>query len=275
MVDLMPKISEKIEQIGGVEEFIKKYGKAEVQYFPRSEQPHQIDFSKMIEYLCSNYEMKEITIHPPLKDYYDIESVLMYDINIIKDQLQQLVYYSNKFNINLNLIYHTHWSIALHRANTISKIKELLKIIDGTNVKILVENLFMMSESFNECTVLQLCKEINHDNLKMCLDICHFYCQANMYRENINDWLCNKLNKSDCEKYVYQIHFSYTANKDGYKNKKETHGVGHPTKELCIDDYKLLQKYGIENKQIVTEIAEKDYSYRESQIKDIMWLENI
>lgn len=274
MLNLMVKISEKLEQIGGIEEFIKKYGKAEVQFFKRKPEPHQIDFSQMIEYLCLNYNMKEITIHPPLNNY-DIEVVLMYDINIIKEQLQQLVYYSNKFNINLNLIYHTHWSMVLHRANTISKIKELLKIIEGTNVKLLIENLFMMEEPFNECTALQLCKEINNDNLKMCLDICHFYCQANMYRENINDWLSNKLNRSDCEKYVYQIHFSYTANNDGYKNKKETHGVGHPTKELCIEDFKLLKKYGIDQKQIVTEIAEKDYSYRESQIKDLIWLENI
>lgn len=274
MLDLMPKISEKIEQIGGVEKFIEKYGKAEIQFFPRKPEPHEIDFSKMIEYLCSTYNMKEITIHPPLKDY-DIEVVLMYDINIIKNQLEQLVYFSNKFNINLNLIYHTHWKMSLHRANTVSKIKELLKIIEGTRVKILVENLFMMDEDFNECTVLQLCKEIDHPNLRMCLDICHFYCQANMYRESIENWLSKKLNKADCEKYIYQIHFSYTANNDGYKDKKNTHGVGHPTKELFIKDYKLLQEYGIAEKQIVTEIAEKDYSYREAQIKDLTWFEEV
>ncbi len=35
MIDIMPKISEKFEQLGGVEEYIKKYQKAEIQYFPK------------------------------------------------------------------------------------------------------------------------------------------------------------------------------------------------------------------------------------------------
>lgn len=95
------------------------------------------------------------------------------------------------------------------------------------------------------------------------------------YRTNIEAWLENKLNKEDCEKYIYQIHFSYTANNDGYISKKTTHGVGHPTEDLLLKDYKLLEQYGIGNKQIVTEIAEYDYSYRSSQIKDIEWLEKI
>lgn len=273
MIDLMPKVSEKIEQMGGIEKYIRKYGKAEIQFFPRIKGPHEIDFSEMIELLCKKYEMKEITIHPPLSNY-DIEGVLMYDENIIKKQLEQLVYLSNKLNININLIYHTHWNIVLHRANTLEKIRNLLKIIEDTRVKMLVENLFMMNEELNECSALELCKEINHPNFKMCLDICHFYCQANMYRENINTWLDNKLNKEDCEKYVYQIHFSYTANNDGYKDKK-THGVGHPSKDLLINDFKLLEKYGMADKQIVTEISEENYTNRKAQKQDIIWLENI
>lgn len=98
---------------------------------------------------------------------------------------------------------------------------------------------------------------------------------SEMYRTNIEAWMENKLSKEDCEKYIYQIHFSYTVNNDGYISKKTTHGVGHPTEDLLLKDYKLLEQSGIGNKQIVTEIAEYDYSYRSSQIKDIEWLEKI
>ncbi len=273
MLNLMPKISEKFEQLGGVEKYVEKYGKAEIQYFVREERPHNIDFSVAIEKLCSMYKMKEITIHPPLVNYFDIEMILMYDENIIKNMLNQLVDLSQKLNIKLNIIFHTHWSRVLHRVNTIKKIKELLKIVEGKNITLLIENLLMIIEPRNESTALQLCKEIDNPNLRMCLDICHFHSQANIYKTDIEEWLESKLNKEDCEKYIYQIHFSYTANNDGYIDKKNTHGIGHPTEEALLEDYKLLEKYGIENKQIVTEIAEFDYSYRRSQIQDIEWLE--
>ena len=49
MIDIMPKISEKFEQLGGVEEYIKKYGKTEIQYFPRIDHIHEIDFEPAIK----------------------------------------------------------------------------------------------------------------------------------------------------------------------------------------------------------------------------------
>lgn len=273
MLDLMPKISEKFDQLGGVEKYVEKYGKAEIQFFAKEEKPHNIDFSVAIEKLCSMYKMKEITVHPPLVNYFDIETILMYDEQIARNMLEQLVSLSENLNIKLNIIFHTHWALILHRFSTIDKIKYLLKIIEGTNVKILMENLFLITEPFDEISALSICKEIDHPNLRMCFDICHMYCQTNMYKTNIDSWMEKKLNKEDCEKYIYQIHFSYTANNDGYIDKKNTHGVGHPTEELLLKDYKLLEKYGVANKQIVTEIAEYDYSYRKSQIQDIEWLE--
>lgn len=275
MLDLMPKISERTEQLGGVEKFVEKYQKAEIQYFAKEERPHYIDYAPAIEKYCSMYNLKEITIHPPLDYYFDIEVILMYEENIARKMLEQVVYLSEKLNIKLNIIFHTHWNFVLHKITTIDKIKELLKIVEGKNVTILVENLFMITEEKNQSTAMELCKEINHPNFRMCIDICHMYCQANMYRSDIDTWFKNKLNKEDCEKYIYQIHFSYTANNDGYINKKNSHGVGHPTEETLLRDYKLLEEYGIDKKMIVTEIAEVDYNHRKSQIQDIEWLEKI
>lgn len=274
MINIMPKISEKFEQLGGVEEYIKKYKKTEIQYFPRKEHIHKIDFEPAIKKVCSMWEMEEITIHPPLSNY-DIEAVMQYDIKIIEKQLKKCVKMSKKYNIKINLLYHTHWQMVYHEDLTINKIKRLLKIIEGQNVTLLIENLFYITESRNECTALSLVKKIDHPNLKMCFDICHMYCQANIYDTPIEEWLSNKLNREDMEKYVYQVHFSYTANNDGYNDKKNTHGVGHPTEELLLVDWELIKKYGMGEKRIVTEISEKDYSNRVSQIQDIKWLENI
>lgn len=273
MLDLMPKISEKFEQIGGLEKYIEKYKKAEIQYFAKEEKPHNIDFSIAIEKLCSMYQMKEITVHPPLTNNFDIEVILMYDEQILRNLLEQLVYLSEKLYLKLNIIFHTHFSLEIHKFLTLEKIRNLVKILEGTNVKILIENLFLLTEPRNQMSALELCKEIDHPNVRMCFDICHMYCQTNMYKTNIESWMESKLDKEDCEKYVYQVHFSYTANNDGYINKKTTHGVGHPTEDLLLKDYKLLEQYGMVNKQIVTEIAEVDYNYRSAQIKDIEWLE--
>ena len=273
MIDIMPKISEDFNQLGGVEPFIEKFQKAEIQYFPRKEQIHEIDFEPAISKICNMFNMKEITIHPPLKDY-DIEAVILYDKGIIERQLNQCVELSEKYKIKLNLIYHTHWQLCYHKDLTIDKIREVLKLIEGKNVTLLIENLFMMNESRTECTTLNLVKEINHPNCKMCFDICHMYCQANMYQVPIEDWFKNKLNKDDCERYVYQVHFSYTADNDGYKVKK-THGVGHPTEDLMLVDWDFIERYGMGKKKIVTEIAEEDYTNRVSQIQDLKWLEKL
>ncbi len=273
MLDLMPKISEYSYQMGGIEKFIEKFEKVEIQYFMNENLTKEIDFEPAINELCSSYKIKEITIHPPLNEY-DIEAVVLYNKGIIERQLKKCIEMSEKYNINLNIIYHTHWPMPYHKILTIEKIKDLLKIIEGKNVKLLIENLFLVNEKKEECTALNLVKEINHPNCKMCFDICHMYCQANMYDISIEEMFERKLNKIDCEKYVYQVHFSYTANNDGYKDKK-THGVGHPTENLMLIDWNLIEKYGMGKKQIVTEIAEKDYSIRCSQIKDLEWLEKI
>ena len=56
--------------------------------------------------------------------------------------------------------------MAYHEDLTINKIKKLLKIIEGHNVTLLIENVFMFNESRNECTVLNLVKNIKIKNME-------------------------------------------------------------------------------------------------------------
>lgn len=271
MLNLMPKTSELLEQIGNLEPYIKKYKKIEIQFFPNNTKILDFDFEPTIKKYCSMFELNEITIHPPLYNF-DIEAVLFYDFSILKRQLKTCVRLSKQYNIKINLLYHTHWQIQYQQYNIFNKIKQLLKIIDGQNVTLLIENLYLLSEERTEFSSLLLVKAIDHPQLKMCFDICHAHCQSNMFEIPIETLLENKFSNIECEKYIYQIHFSYTANNDGFKDKS-THGVGHPTEESLLNDCKLLEKYNLMSKQIVTEIAEDDYHNRKSQIQDINWLE--
>ena len=48
--------------------------------------------------------------------------------------------------------------------------------------------MFIMDEQTN-CTVLALCEYLNNEHLKVCMDICHLYCQAHIYKYNIEEFL--------------------------------------------------------------------------------------
>lgn len=56
---------------------------------------------------------------------------------------------------------------------------------------------------------------------------------------------------------IKKLHKPYTADNDGYKNLKQTHGVGHSSKELLMIDWNFIKEYGMGNKTIVTEISKK------------------
>ena len=103
------------------------------------------------------------------------------------------------------------------------------------------------------------------------MDICHLYCQSHIYKTEIEKFIEQYLEKEKCKRQVYQIHFSYTANNDGYVDHK-THGRGHNSMKELKEDYELLKKYNMANCNYVTEISEDDYLSRKDQIKDINML---
>ena len=135
----------------------------------------------------------------------------------------------------------------------------------------LFENIYMMQEQQN-CSVIELCEYLNSENIKVCIDMCHLYCQAHIYKKNIEEFLERYLNKEKCERQVYQIHFAYTANDDGYIDRT-THAIMHPNVEALSYDKQLLYKYGMKDCNWVTEVSEKDYVSRKDQIEEIKMLE--
>ena len=269
-MNIYPKTCRNFEGINNLMPFIKKYGGVELQFFKEGDILAPFEFVSRVEALIKLVpDIKEITIHPPLS-HYDIEHVLAKDVTIFQNQLIDMVGLSKKYNIKVNMVYHTMVDIEYHKALTIEKLKKALKILEGSNVKILLENIFMFFEK--KCTVYEICELIDHPNLRVCMDITHLHCRANICKKDIKEYSKNYLDKELCKKYTYQVHFAYAAKNDGYVDKK-THGVVHDNIDVLKEDLELLKEYGMDKCNYITEVSEEDYSTRADQLRELKMLE--
>ncbi len=269
---IYPKTSRNFEGLDKMEKYVKKYKGVELQYFDENGIMAEFDLKTPVEKLMEMYPyIEEVTIHPPLS-FYDIECIMLKDINIIKKQLKDVVMLSRKYNIHINLLYHTEWGYKKHFEATIDKFKEILTIIEGENVYLILENIYMFFE--DKCSVFEVANRINHPNLKVCFDICHLYCRANIERTNVEEYASRYLDPNLCKKYIHQVHFSDTLDNDGYI-KRSTHGKLHRNIEQLKFDLNLLKKYNMYECNYITEISEEDYSARVDQLKELEMLEQV
>lgn len=269
---IYPKTNEKLEGLEKFEETINKYRGIEIQYFQKSDD-ELVDFQieEPIKRILKKFpNIEEITIHPPLCNY-ELEIVLLKDKNIFLKQIKEIVKLSKKYKIKINIVEHTRLLMSQARLSIIPVLEKAKKIMKNTNTKIVFENIYMMEEQQN-CSVIELCEYLNSENIKVCIDMCHLYCQAHIYKKNIEEFLERYLNKEKCERQVYQIHFAYKANDDGYIDRT-THAIMHPNVEALSYDKQLLYKYGMKDCNWVTEVSEKDYISRKDEIEEIKMLE--
>ena len=217
------------------------------------------------------YNLEEVTIHLPIREDFNFEALAFSKLDKEKQRLKILIEAAKEFNLKINLLYHTRWNFnSWKNSGAMDRMKELLEVIQNTKVNILIENIYSVVER-KECAVLKVAKEINNEHLKVCVDICHIHVVANMFKIPFQDFLNTYLNKEDCEKYVQQIHFAGTLKEDGYIDKK-THGRMHDSWDSFEQDYNTLKQFGIENRVIVTEVSEDDYSTRQDQVEEIKML---
>ena len=270
---IYPKTNEYLEGIEEFEKTLKEYKGIEIQYFKKSDK-ELVDFKieKPIEQILERYPyIEEITIHPPLCEY-ELEIVLLKDKNIFLNQIKTIVRLSKKYNIKINIVEHTRLLMSQAKLTILPVLEKAKKIMKNTNTKIVFENIYMMEEQEN-CSVIELCEYLNSENMKVCIDMWHLYCQAHIYKKKIEEFLEKYLNKEKCQRQVYQIHFAYTANEDGYIDRT-THAIMHPNEETLYYDAKLLCQYGMGDCNWITEVSEKDYSTRKDQVNEIKMLSN-
>ena len=267
---IYPKTSENLEGLEYLKRYAEKYRGIEIQLLSY-EQTQQITYNFIKQLKSQIPQLEEVTIHLPIREDFNFEALAFSKINFEKERLKMLCEASQEFNMKLNLLYHTRWNyISWSNSGAIDRMKELLEVIQNTNVNILIENIYAIVER-KECSVLKVAKQIDNEHLKVCLDTCHLHCVANMFKISLNEYLNTYLNKEDCKKYIQQIHFAGTLDNDGVIDKK-THGRMHDSWESFEEDFNILKRFGIENKIIVTEVSEDDYSTRKDQIEEIKML---
>lgn len=273
-MQIYPKVDERLNGLEPLREYVEKYKGIELQFFHNNGIWGNYDIVPSIEKLMDEVpNIKEVTIHPPLGDY-DIELVALKDIELIKSKIIEAITLSNKYDIKINLLYHVTWPIEMMEQGPIGKIEELVEMVQNTKVDLLIENIYALTEYKKQCTVLEICRRINNEHLRVCLDICHLHCMANIFELEFNKFLDEYMDKELAEKYIYQIHFAATKDNDGYI-EKNTHGRKHDFLEELLEDYKILQNYGLTNKKIITEVSEEDYSSRVDQKFEVELLEMI
>ena len=267
---IYPKTSENLEGLEYLKRYAEEYRGIEIQLLSY-EHTQKITYNVIKQLKSQIPQLEEVTIHLPIREDFNFEALAFSKINFEKERLKMLCEASQEFNMKLNLLYHTRWNyISWNNSGAIDRMKELLEVIQNTNVNILIENIYAIVER-KECSVLKVAKQIDNEHLKVCLDTCHLHCVANIFKISLNEYLNTYLNKEDCKKYIQQIHFAGTLNNDGVIDKK-THGRMHDSWESFEEDFNILKRFGIENKIIVTEVSEDDYSTRKDQIEEIKML---
>ena len=267
---IYPKTCENLNGFEFLKRYVEKDKGIEIQLLSY-EHTQQIAYNVIKQLKIQIHQLEEVTIHLPIREDFNFEALAFSKIDFEKERLKMLCEAAREFNLKLNLLYHTKWNYdSWSNSGAIDRMKELLEVIQNTNVNILIENIYAIVER-KECSVLKVAKQIDDDHLKVCLDTCHLHCVANMFKISLNEYLNTYLNKEDCKKYIQQIHFAGTLNNDGVVDKK-THGRMHDSWESFEEDYNVLKQFGIENRIIVTEVSEDDYSTRKDQIEEIKML---
>jgi len=266
---IYPKLDEKLNGINFLKQYVEKYKGIEIQLL--SFDCIDIAYDVIKKYKAEIPTLEEVTIHLPLVEEFNFEALAFAKLDEEKERVSVLINASKELNLKINLLYHTRWNYNTWLSSgAIERMQELLSLIQNTNVNILIENIYAVVER-EECAVFKVAKHINNNHLKVCLDICHLHVEANMFKEPFDEFIDSYLNKDDCKKFIQQIHFAGTLNGDGLIDKK-THGRMHDSWRSFEEDYSILEQFGIEDKKIVTEVSEDDYSTRVDQIKEIEML---
>ncbi len=260
------EMSEDMKKIIG-----ESYG-AEIQFFDENGITSEFNFEDVVRKFKKEYpNLKELTIHPPLNNY-NFEMVVFKDRQMIERQLDTAVKLSEELDIDLNFLFHVYMTKNQYIAIGLMDIlNEMIKKLDNTRVTVLMENLYMMLDEKTECSVIEICKYINNRHLMACIDTTHVHCKANIYKKNFYELIENDFKKEECEKFVKQIHFASALQNDGYIDKR-THGRRHENEETLYKELDWLRKYGMADKNYVTEVSEEDYYTRVDQIEEIKML---
>ena len=161
---IYPKLDEKLNGINRLKQYVEKYKGIEIQLLSY-EDTKQITYNTIKKLKSEIPIVEEVTIHLPLVEEYNFEALAFAKFNEEKERINVLINASKEFNLKVNLLYHTRWNYNTWiSSGAIERMKELLSLIQNTNVNILIENIYAVVER-EECAVFKITKHINNEHL--------------------------------------------------------------------------------------------------------------
>ena len=212
--------------------------------------------------------LEYVSIHLPFSALY-IE--LLYCNKDLKEQYIKLIHdivdLADELGIDIDIVSHVNPNkLWIEHTGTLEFIRNILNKLVCTRVGLLIENsiICLNDDDDAETSEEYIFRVLNHGHLGFCLDLCHLQASENVFKKS------RSLSEGQL-KNLKNIHFSATLDRDGYKDKKRTHGRKHPNRFDMAMDIKYLESKGIklDNINIVAEINEEDYENRPDLISEI------
>ena len=214
---------------------------------------------------CKN--IKEVTIHPYIPEC-NVSYILLVHDDILLSSLKDCIDVSLKYNIKVNLVVHGDLKYDIIEKTWGLNLFECAHgLLKGTNVTLLIENIpdiCMIDRQLD--SAVNLVKQLNSSNIKLCLDTCHVNIFSRIYKLDYESKL-KYYGKGIIQDILGQVHFNSLSNNDGIADEK-THSTPHTEEEL-LADMKFLEDLGVTDVKLVTEILEDDYVKMENTIKEI------
>ncbi len=222
--------------------------------------------------IITKLNLSYVVLHLPF-DYCALFQCSMGEKNKVQTLMFfiECIKFAEKNNVEIDILFHigTTSEKAYIQGETFDFLHKLNTVVKGTKVGILLENETGNPAIFeNNKEMFELWTDKGYGSeVKFCLDICHTQATEYLFQTEI-------VYPKETLDRVTNIHFSYTVDKLGYRNKTETHGRVHRTIEECQKDLFYLQKKGIDlsKVKIVTEINENDYENRPDMLQEIEFL---
>lgn len=268
-MNIVPKISDvDCDNIGNISIYLLKNDKLEIQLMDEDLEKSFLNVSKLVDNFS---HLKYIVLHMP---FSIVNICYIYSNFEVRKQFIRLILNSIRLslhrNIEIDILFHVGMRTGeFVGLGGIEFLNYIINIVEGTKVGFLVENAIInLSKGDNEQdTIVTIFKSINSEKLKFCFDLCHWQSSEYVWNSPIDldsSLLANLKN----------VHFSMTLNRDGYKNKSETHSREHTSMRACLNDLKYMKEKGIDLQSVnlITEISEIDYETRPRMRKELSYL---
>lgn len=230
---------------------------------------------RVIECVGKYTNVKEVILHMPFQ-YHTLEIIYM---SYAKQRelirlITNILRYSDKTNIAIGILFHSDLGTDYLQHELIEYIKHLLDVIRESKVYLLIENVMPDIGAYNieSIPAFELLQRVEDEKLVCCFDICHFRASENIVGKSIAI-------PENIIGRIHEVHFSATLNNDGFRDKKNTHGVVHNDYADLDKDLKIvctIQDYS-KDLVVVIEVAEVDYNNRVNMIAETImvkeWLD--